>query len=209
MPIAEDARARALAWLAGRDTVPLGPAPAQAAQAAQPAQATPPAPPAAPATAAAAAGQGAQPTDLAVATAAALCRRFEGFYATPYLCPAGVPTIGYGATYYEDGRPVTLRDPAITRARAEALLLWHVRTVYLPTVRRLCPGVDHPGRLAALIDFAFNLGAGRLQASTLRQRVNAGRWSDVPAELRKWVMGGGRVLRGLQLRREAEIEVLG
>lgn len=154
-------------------------------------------------------GQGAQPTDLAVATAAALCRRFEGFYAAPYLCPAGIPTIGYGATYYEDGRPVTLRDPAITRARAEALLLWHVRTVYLPAVRRLCPGVDHPGRLAALIDFTFNLGTGRLQASTLRQRVNAGRWADVPAELRKWVMGGGRVLRGLQLRREAEIEVLG
>lgn len=154
-------------------------------------------------------GQGAQPTDLAVATAAALCRRFEGFYATPYLCPAGVPTIGYGATYYDDARPVTLRDPAITRARAEALLLWHVRTVYLPAVRRLCPSVDHPGRLAALIDFTFNLGTGRLQASTLRKRVNADRWDDVPAELRKWVMGGGRVLRGLQLRREAEIEVLG
>lgn len=196
MGVTDDVRARALAWLAGRDTVPLGPAPTQAA--------TPATPPATPTQE----GQGAQHADLAVTTAAALCRRFEGFFAQPYLCPAGVPTIGYGATYYEDGRRVTLRDPAITRERAEVLLLWHVRTVYLPAVRRLCPGVDHPGRLAALIDFAFNLGTARLQASTLRQRVNAGRWADVPAELRKWVMGGGKVLRGLQLRREAEIGVL-
>ena len=36
--------------------------------------------------------------------AAALCREFEGFRAAPYLCPAGVPTVGYGATYYADGR---------------------------------------------------------------------------------------------------------
>jgi GH24 family phage-related lysozyme (muramidase) len=52
----------------------------------------------------------------AVELAAALCRRFEGFFSHPYLCPAGVPTIGYGATYYEDGRKVTLRDPPITES---------------------------------------------------------------------------------------------
>lgn len=143
-----------------------------------------------------------------VAVAAALCRRFEGLYLRPYLCPAGVPTIGYGATFYEDGTKVTLRDAPITRDRAEALLLWQVRRVYLPAVLRLCPGATQPGLLAALIDFAFNLGAGRLQASTLRRKVNAGDWEAVPAELRKWVMAGGRVLRGLALRREAEIEQL-
>lgn len=196
MGVADDVRARAMAWLARQGTAPAQPSP-------QPSPATASPPPTLEA------GQGAQPADLAVTTAAALCRRFEGFYGQPYLCPAGIPTIGYGATYYEDGRRVTLRDPAITRQRAEALLLWHVRTVYLPAVRRLCPGVDHPGRLAALIDFTFNLGTGRLQASTLRKRVNADRWDDVPSELRKWVMGGGKVLRGLQLRREAEIGVLG
>lgn len=146
--------------------------------------------------------------DLAVAVAAALARRFEGLYLSPYLCPAGVASVGYGATYYEDGSAVTLRDPAITRERAEALLLWMVRTRYLPAVLRLCPGVDNPQRLAALIDFAFNLGAGQLKASTLRRKVNAGEWGDVPAELRKWVKGGGKVLRGLFLRREAEVVLI-
>lgn len=143
-----------------------------------------------------------------VAIAAALARRFEGFYPAPYLCPAGVATIGYGATRYEDGRAVTLNDPAITRERAEALLLWEIRTVCLPAVARLCPAVDSPERLAALIDFTFNLGSGRLKESTLRRRVNERRWDEVPMELRKWVKGGGRVLSGLVKRREAEVTLI-
>jgi len=145
---------------------------------------------------------------LAVEVSTALARRFEGCYLRPYLCPAGVPTIGYGATYYEDGRRVTLHDAPITRERAEALLVWMVRTKYLPAVLKLCPGADTPERLAALIDFAFNLGAGNLKASTLRKRVNAGRWDDVPAELRKWNKAGGRVLRGLTIRRAAEVALV-
>lgn len=146
--------------------------------------------------------------DLAVEVAAALARRFEGFYSRPYLCPAGVPTIGYGATYYENGEAVTLKDAPITRERAEQLLLWMVRTKYLPAVIRLCPGIDNPNRLAAIIDFTFNLGAGNLRNSTLRRRINAGQWEHVPEELRKWVKGGGKVLRGLVFRREAEITLI-
>lgn len=146
--------------------------------------------------------------EQAVAVAAALARRFEGLYLTPYLCPAGVPTIGYGATRYLDGRAVRLTDPPISRDAAERLLLRLVERDYLPAVLRLCPGVVDTNRLAALIDFAFNLGAGQLSASTLRKRVNTGRWDLVPTELRKWVRGGGRVLRGLFLRREAEVRLL-
>lgn len=147
-------------------------------------------------------------TDLATQVATALAKRFEGLYLHPYLCPAGVPTIGYGATRYLDGRAVQLTDPPITRQVAEVMLRDSMRTIYLPAVRRLCPGIDTPERLAALIDFTFNLGAGQLRASTLRKRVNTGRWGDVPTELRKWVKGGGRVLRGLVLRREAEIALV-
>ncbi len=144
----------------------------------------------------------------AVQVAAALARRFEGLYLKPYICPAGVPTIGYGATFYEDGRHVEMTDPPITKERAEELLLWMVRTKFLPAVVVLCPSVDNPNRLAALIDFAFNLGAGRLRSSTLRKKVNAGEWDAVPTELRKWNKGGGKVLRGLTIRREAEIALL-
>lgn len=146
--------------------------------------------------------------DTAVQVAAALARRFEGCYLKPYLCPAGVATIGYGATYYEDRIRVTLFDPPITKERADALLLWMVRTQYLPAVRELCPGADTPERLAALIDFAFNLGNGNLKISTLRRRVNAGDWPGAVVEFRKWNKAGGRVLRGLTLRREAEIQLV-
>lgn len=146
--------------------------------------------------------------ELAVMVAAALCRRFEGLYLAPYLCPAGVPTVGYGATFYEDGKRVKLTDPPITRARAEALLLWQVRTQFLPAVLILCPGVDDPHRLAALIDFTFNLGAGNLKSSTLRRRANAGDWEAVKRELVKWVRAGGRVLAGLVKRRKAEVDLI-
>lgn len=144
----------------------------------------------------------------AVLLAAKLCRRFEGLYLRPYLCPAGVPTIGYGSTVYESGAAVLLTDPPITRERAESLLLHDLTRTRAPAVTRLCPGAQAAGQQAALLDFAFNLGNGALASSTLRKRVNAGRWADVPAELRKWVKARGRVLRGLVLRREAEIELL-
>ena len=146
--------------------------------------------------------------DAALPVALALMRRFEGFYPRPYLCPAGVPTIGYGATYYENGSRVTLSDAPISRDRAEALLLWVVAHVYLPQVIKLCPGIDGPERLAALIDFAYNLGGTALKNSTLRRKINAGEWGDVPSELHKWDKAGGRVLRGLTLRRSAEAALI-
>ena len=143
-----------------------------------------------------------------VVTAAALCRQFEGFYSAPYLCPAGVPTIGFGSTRYEDGRPVTLRDPAITRECAEQLLQHELQREVLPAVARLCPGLNTENRAAALLDFTYNLGSGNLRSSTLRRKINAGDWAAVPAELAKWVRGGGRVLPGLVRRRAAEAALI-
>lgn len=133
-----------------------------------------------------------------------LCREFEGFFPRPYLCPAGVPTIGYGTTYYEGGRRVTLSDPPISQTDAEALLRTQLATVYLPQVMTLCPQIDSEERLGAILDFAYNLGAKNLQISTLRKRINAQDWNAVPAELAKWTRGGGRVLAGLVRRRAAE-----
>ena len=147
-------------------------------------------------------------TSAALSIARELCLRFEGVYLSPYLCPAGVPTVGVGATFYRDGTRVTLADPPITMKQALDLLVWMLETKYLPEVRRLCPGITCPKRLAAIIDFTFNLGAGRLRGSNLRKRINAGDWESVPAEIRKWVRGGGRVLRGLVIRRDAEVVLI-
>ena len=60
-------------------------------------------------------------TDLTVAKE--LCRRFEGFRSKPYLCPAGIPTIGIGSTRYENGQRVTLAERPSTVERAEELLV--------------------------------------------------------------------------------------
>ncbi len=138
---------------------------------------------------------------------AALCRRFEGFRPRAYLCPAGVATIGYGATTYLDGRPVRLGDPPLSREAAERLLLGQIERVYLPGARVLCPGLP-AGPLAAVTDFAFNLGLSRLKGSTLRRRLLAGDMAGAASELRKWTRAGGRVLPGLVLRREAEAALL-
>lgn len=139
--------------------------------------------------------------------AEALCKRFEGLHLHPYLCPAGVATIGYGSTYYLDGRKVSLKDAAITRAEAERMLRWLLVNEYGPAVDRLCPGLRGQAK-AAVVDFAFNLGVGRLQASTLRRRINAGDFEAAKVEIMKWNKAGGRVLRGLTLRRIAERNLL-
>ena len=137
--------------------------------------------------------------------AAELCRRFEGFRARPYLCPAGVPTIGYGSTYYSDGKKVNLQDPALTEVEARILLMRELEHTYAPGVLRLCPGLAaHERRFNAIVDFAYNLGVGRLQTSTLRRKINAQDWDGAKEQLMLWTRGGGKVLPGLLKRRQAE-----
>jgi lysozyme len=65
--------------------------------------------------------------------------------------------------------------------------------------------LDTEEKAAAILDFAFNLGTGNLKASTLRKRILASEWAAVPNELRKWNKAGGKVLRGLTLRRDSEV----
>lgn len=144
-----------------------------------------------------------------------LCRRFEGFRSKPYLCPAGVPTIGYGSTHYADGRKVTLQDAPISELAARELLVRELFHTYAPGVLRQCPGLlplalleNDWRKLNAIVDFAYNLGVGRLQTSTLRRKINALDWEGAKVELMKWVRGGGRVLPGLVKRRQAECELL-
>lgn len=134
--------------------------------------------------------------------------RFEGLYLRPYLCPAGVWTIGLGSTRHLDGRPVRPTDPPITPEHAYLLAVAQIRAEYLPAVLKLCPGAQSFDQVAALVDFAYNLGIGALRGSTLRKRVNAGDWPGARAEIQRWTRGGGRVLRGLVIRRAVEAAML-
>ena len=140
-----------------------------------------------------------------------LAKRFEGFCrvpksdpdrAYPYVCPAGFLTIGYGHL-------CDAKHPPITLAEGEAYLAADMADALRASLR-YCPvlATEREGRLAAIVDFTFNLGAGRLQASTLRRRVNQRDWVGTAQELRRWVYGGGRVLPGLVARRQAEISCL-
>ena len=137
--------------------------------------------------------------------AASLCKQFEGFRSRPYLCPAGVPTIGYGSTYYSDGRKVTLQDPPMDEPAASALLMYELQHTYLPGTLRNCPILaTDQRRLNAVVDFCYNLGIGRLQTSTLKRKINAQDWEGAKEELKKWNKGGGKVLAGLDKRRKSE-----
>lgn len=143
--------------------------------------------------------------------AIALAKRFEGFHrvpkndpgrAHPYVCPAGYWTIGYGHLCNPD-------HPPITEKEGETFLRQDLRTA-LDATLRYCPvlATEPETRLAAIVDFTFNLGAGRLQTSTLRRRINEQDWVEAARELRRWVYGGGKVLPGLVTRREAEVAFL-
>ncbi len=140
-------------------------------------------------------------------TAIELAKRFEGFHrvartdpgrAQPYICPAGYWTIGYGHL-------CDPKHPPITETEAEDYLADDLQTALAATLR-YCPvlATEPEGRLAAIVDFTFNLGAGRLQTSTLRRRVNQRDWIGAGQELKRWVYGRGRVLPGLVTRRGAE-----
>jgi lysozyme len=140
-----------------------------------------------------------------------LAKRFEGFHRVPkndpgranaYVCPAGYWTIGYG-------RLCDPKHPPITQAEAEVYLAEDLNNAVSATLR-YCPvlATEPEGRLAAIVDFTFNLGVGRLQTSTLRRRVNQRDWSGAATELRRWIYGGGKVLPGLVTRRGAEIALL-
>jgi lysozyme len=144
----------------------------------------------------------------ALTLAADLCRFFEGFSSKPYICPAGYPTIGYGTVYKPDGTKVTMQDAPISRELANEWLMRELRNNYMAGVLKASPILIRNQRLlAAITDFAYNLGVGRYRASTLKRRVDANDLLGVETELRKWIRGGGKVLPGLVKRRQAEIDL--
>jgi len=133
-----------------------------------------------------------------------LAKHFEGFRSKPYLCSAGVATIGYGTTHYPTGEKVTLKDLPIDKGIAESLLEREMSRCVNAAARHCPVLLTEDEKLGAIADFCYNLGSGRLKASTLRRRINQRDWHEVIYELKKWVRGGGRVLPGLVRRRNME-----
>ena len=137
--------------------------------------------------------------------AAEVIKDFEGFESKPYLCPANVPTIGYGSTMYTNGERVTMDDPEITEEQAEAMLLDTIKGVE-KQVKNVLEVKLPAHKLAALISFTYNVGIGNFANSTLLAWINSNPdFSRIPEQFRRWNKGGGRVLNGLLRRREAEV----
>lgn len=136
-----------------------------------------------------------------------LIKQFEGLLLKPYKCPAGIPTIGYGATYYPNGCKVSMSDKAITEGQASTMLMNMLKT-YEKAVDSFCRDDINQNQFDALCAFAYNVGINALKNSTLLKKVNANP-SDptIKAEFLKWNKANGRALKGLTNRRTAEADL--
>ena len=133
-----------------------------------------------------------------------LAKRWEGYKERVYLCPAGIPTSGYGHAWQGGETPRPLPPD-----EAEEMLIKDL-SVAMRAMYRLSPTMvcESEERQAAIIDFIFNLGSGNYQASTLRRKIISEEWDEAQQQIRRWVYAGGKKLKGLMLRREAEAILL-
>lgn len=131
-----------------------------------------------------------------------LVKQFEGFYPNPYICPAGLPTVGYGHVITENDK---LYYP-LSESEAEDLLMKDL-IKFENAIKPLIKVDIHPYMLDALISFSFNVGIYSFKASTLRKKLNHKEWLQSADEFLKWVYAGGRKLAGLVKRRYAEREL--
>jgi lysozyme len=135
-----------------------------------------------------------------------IIKQFEGLKLNAYLCPAGLPTIGYGSTFYENGTKVKLGEK-ITMERADKLLTNTV-SQFEKQVDTVVTSVINANQLGALTSFAFNVGMGNFRKSTLLRKVNANpNDPTIRTEFMKWVRANGKVLNGLTRRRQAEADL--
>ena len=145
----------------------------------------------------------------------ALIKRFEGCKYTPYKCPAGLWTVGYGTVLYPDqirlkmperlSYPLRVEDSRkFSQEEIDAFLATELRSTERG-VARYCPAsVGNQNQFDALVSFAYNCGVGALQRSTIRQAYNRGEVETAADGFLKYTRGGGKILPGLTRRREAE-----
>lgn len=130
-----------------------------------------------------------------------LIKKYEGKSLSPYLCPKGVPTIGYGITVYPDGRKVSMDDEPITEDYAEALLNdYCIREVY-PVFTKI-PYPLSSGQRQALSSLIYNWNLSSFLKSKLYKAICDKNWSEV---CRQWDYGFKNNLNGLYKRRTEEL----
>lgn len=130
-----------------------------------------------------------------------LIKRFEGCSLTPYLCPAGYWTVGYGHVI---GIGKTKPEKQLyTQEEVDEFLRTDLAR-FERGVHRYCPVYLTQPEFDALVSFAYNLGLGTLQRSTLRQKILRNNKAGAAGEILKYNKAGGQVLKGLTRRREAE-----
>jgi lysozyme len=131
-------------------------------------------------------------------------KKLEGFRNNPYLDTAGVPTIGYGFTYYPCGAKVTMNDEPITLKDAENVLLQLVDS-FEEWVRDKVESNINQNMYDALVSFCYNVGKQAFEDSTLLKKVNNNPCDPtIEDEFKRWVYAGGKKSKGLKKRRNQE-----
>tara|TARA_R110000868_G_scaffold106128_4_gene291200 strand:+ start:7460 stop:7912 length:453 start_codon:yes stop_codon:yes gene_type:complete len=133
-----------------------------------------------------------------------LIKRYEGFSSKPYLCPAGVPTIGYGSTYYENNQKVELKDNPISEDWALELLLNNL-VLYEKSVDSMVISLINQTQFDALVSFCYNVGTNAFKKSTLLKIINVNpNDPNIAIQFARWNRANGKVIKGLVKRRQSE-----
>lgn len=128
-----------------------------------------------------------------------LIKKWEGFSRRAYKCSAGVWTWGYGETMNVD------INGQISEEEASELLSKRLERDYIEPVLRLSPSlINYPHRLAAVSSFAYNCGVDAYRKSTMRKKIDKGRFGEASKEFDKWNKAKGKILTGLVNRRADE-----
>jgi lysozyme len=132
-----------------------------------------------------------------------LVKEFEGLRLKAYLDVVGIPTIGYGSTYYSSGRKVTLNDSLSSIEEAEELLLNTLEN-FEETVSENVKVPLNSNQFSALVSFVYNIGITAFKNSTLLRVLNQKNYDQAANEFLRWDKGLGKTLLGLTRRREKE-----
>ena len=135
-----------------------------------------------------------------------LIKEFEGFSSKAYLCPAKIPTIGWGNTFWEDGRKVKMGEQ-ISKEKALELLEYVVNKDFSQKIYPLIKVEVSQNQFDSMVSLAYNIGVGAFSESTLLKKVNANDFKGAGDEFLKWNKSGGKPLLGLTRRREREREL--